>query len=227
MIQGVYNAAAAMLSEVLRQDVHVNNLANANTVGFKRHLARVIRSGPERQWVSVSTDVDARPGDLMSTDNPLDVALRSDGYFVLDTGAGRHYTRNGQFTVDHEGFLTNREGFRALGVGGQIHLADGPAKIAEDGCVYSDGTLVDRLLVVDFPEGTVLGRDAGGGVVGDRTPAQVAHVSLVDGAIERSNVNSIQELSVIRRGYRIYEANARVINTVDRGLARLIEASTS
>lgn len=215
MIRGVYRAAAAMLTEMLRQDAHAHNLANADTTGFKR---LVPRTG------GVVTDM--APGDLRMTQAPLDVALRSGGYFVVDTGAGRVYTRNGHFTLGPEGLLVNGQGFRVLGLRGPIRLRGARIEITDDGSLYADGRFVDKLLVVDFPAGAVLERGQDARVAADRAPAQVARYAVVQGALEASNVNPILEVSAMQSGLRIYEANARAISQHDRALGKLIEVTT-
>lgn len=215
MIRGVYRAAAAMLTEMLRQDARAHNLANADTAGFKR---LVPREG------GVVTDMTL--GDLRMTAAPLDVALRSGGYFVVDTGAGRLYTRNGHFTLGPEGLLVNGQGFRVLGLRGPIQVRGARIDITRDGSLYADGRFVDKLLVIDFPAGAGLEREKDSGVGADQAPAQVPNYAVVQGALEASNVSPIHEMAAMQSGLRIYEANARAISQHDRTLGKLIESTT-
>ncbi len=223
MNRSVYCAASAMLTEMLKQDVHSHNLANANTTGFKRCLAEAVPNG---NGSAPAGNADLRPGPLRVTDAPLDVALQSPGYFVLQTPTGRQYTRNGHFTLDAGGMLANGQGQRVLGRLGPIHLAGGRVEIAADGAIYRNGQFVDKLLVANFAPGSQIAHDANGGVVGSGTPAQVGSFTVVSGAIEQSNVNPMEELAAIRNGFRVYEANAKVITTADNTLAKLIDAAT-
>lgn len=226
MIRGVYRAAAAMLTGLLRQDIHASNLANAETVGFKRSLARAAAAGEGQGNPWIVSGIDLSPGDLRMTEAPLDVALRSRGYFVVDTGSGRQYTRDGHFTLDAQGMLVNGQGHRVLGLRGPMRLEGSRTEIADDGSVYSDGLFVDKLLIVDFPTQAEINREAGSGVVADRSPAQVARYTVVQGALEASNVNAIEELTAMQSGFRIYEANAAAVSQLDRTLGKLIEAAT-
>jgi len=226
MIRGMYSAASAMLSQLVKQEVHTHNLANANTTGFKRYVPHLTPdgSGPAQPGIVASPDLS--PGGLHTTDAPLDVALCSDGFFVVDDGNARHYTRNGHFTLDSGGMLVNSQGHRVLGQQGPIHIQGSRVEIAADGAIHCDGEFVDKFLVVDFPAQTQAGLEANTGVIGSRAPAQVASYGVIQGAIEESNVNSITEMAAITSGYRVYEANARVISKIDDSLSKLIQAST-
>jgi flagellar basal body rod protein FlgG len=227
MIQGIYQAAAAMVGELVRQDIRAHNLANVNTNGFKRTVARLVRGGDPRQQGIVAQSVDLTPGELQSTGAPLDLALRGSGYFVLDTGAGRQYTRNGHFMLDRNGYLVNGQGFRVLGTRGPIRVpSGGQVLVADDGTITSDGKVIDRLLVVDFGATGQLQHNPNTALTGAPAPTQVARASVVQGYLEASNVQPVLEMVGMTEGYRIYEANAKAITEVDRSLGRLIEAAT-
>lgn len=218
MVRAVYEAASAMLTQIISQDVHTHNLANANTVGFKRYLAKAAEGlGPR-------AEVDATIGDVRVTEAPLDVALRSDGYFVCAGAGGRYCTRNGSFTRNGDGVLVNNSGHAVLGQRGPITVGSGEVRIGDDGSVFAEGRRVDRLLVVTAPPGQRLG-DSEMVAAAGTTP--VANPAMVSGALENSNVNLARELGAIRNGYRMYEANANIIRTTDRTLGRLIDSTTA
>jgi flagellar basal-body rod protein FlgG len=224
MIPGVYRAAAAMLRSLIQQDIHAHNLANANTPGFRACLSQVV---PARGGQSVvGGSVDMRPGDIRPTGNSLDVALRTGGFFVLDTGAGRRFTRNGRFGISADRYLVSAEGFRVLGTRAPIRLNGTQVEIAQDGTVHCDGKVVDRLLVVEFPAQTQLSHGPATAIIGNRAPTQVAAVSLEPGALEDSNVIPTLELTAMTAGFRVYEANAGTVSQLDRSLERLIAATT-
>lgn len=227
MLREVYRSAATMFSELLRQDVHAHNLANADTTGFKRCIARAVTGGNPQNQTVVSQSVDLRPGEVKQTGSTLDVALRSPGYFVVDTGAGRLYTRNGHFTLDSQGYLVTTGGYRVLGTQGPLRLTGSNTLIAEDGTVYSDKQRVDRLLVVDFPSQSALRHQTGSAMTGSQGPVPVAAASVMQGALEGSNVDPVVEVVAMTDGYRLYEANARAINAADQTLGKLIEATTA
>lgn len=226
MIRGIYRAAGAMLTEMVRQDIRANNLANADTVGFKRCLARVIRAGDVQSEPRITGEVDSSPGAVKMTDAPLDVALQTEGYFVVNTPTGPRYTRDGHFSLNQDRVLVNGQGYPVMGEGGQIVLNGSRLEIGQDGSIYSDGARVGKFLVVNYPTMTQLGRADGSAVTGSATPTPVAAYSVVPGGLETSNVNAITEMTAMTSGYRIYEANAKAIEYTDRSLAQLIKAST-
>ena len=119
-------------------DVIANNLANMNTTGFKaekmmfvEHLVKS-RGGDRLLPVKLSfaRDVaqitDLTEGQIKTTGNPLDVAIKNEGYFVVETPNGERYTRNGRFEIDNQGQLVNQEGFPILTQAGVPVVFAGP-----------------------------------------------------------------------------------------------------
>lgn len=148
MIRGLYTAASGMLVEQIRTDVVANNLANVDTVGFKRD-ATIATAFPElllrriddqtsqhglptnssprigRMGTGVAlegTFADLRQGAFQHTGRPLDVALVTEGFFALENGEGMSFTRDGRLHVTAEGWLTDASGRRVLGVDGPIAI---------------------------------------------------------------------------------------------------------
>src|SRR6185369_10943881 len=78
-------------------DVIANNLANANTTGFKRDFGQILET---RIGSQAATQVDLSPGQIMPTGNELDAAIDGSGFFVVDTPAGQQYTRSGNFALN-------------------------------------------------------------------------------------------------------------------------------
>ena len=136
MIYGMYLSATGVITNSYRQDVIANNLANADTVGFKKDLA-TFRQRPTASaenplagrhgsplldgigggTFADPTAVDTSPGDLESTGNPLDAAIIGNGYFAVQGKDGQpRLTRDGQFQLDRDGRLTlaNAQGSSVL-----------------------------------------------------------------------------------------------------------------
>ena len=128
MNYGMYLSATGVLTNSYRQDVIANNLANAETVGFKRNLAlfheRLAEQIVARQTgapgfeasdplfdlmtggtLAAPTAVDTRQGELEHTGNTLDVAIQGSGYFVVQHGNEKQLTRDGRFMLDRAGNL--------------------------------------------------------------------------------------------------------------------------
>ncbi|MBT3388469.1 MAG: flagellar hook-basal body complex protein, partial [Desulfobacula sp.] len=134
MIRALWTAATGMEAQQISQDVIANNLANVNTVGFKKGRADFqdlmyqlySKAGAEtsdggQMPVGVEIGMGVKPvavqkmfaqGDYMQTDNQFDFALEGDGFFQLEDNGRTVYTRAGNFKIDKDGVLSNTEGLK-------------------------------------------------------------------------------------------------------------------
>jgi len=131
VIYGLYLSATGVLTNSYRQDVIANNLANAQTVGFKRSLAlfqqrRTEAQSPDAADLSDQTDpllehiggglllaptaIDHSQGTLEQTGQNLDLAIHGDGFFAVQDGKQTRLTRDGRFLVDSDGHLILGDG---------------------------------------------------------------------------------------------------------------------
>ncbi|EGO64072.1 flagellar basal-body rod protein FlgF [Acetonema longum] len=240
MIRGVYSSASGMLAESLRTDVTANNLANANTTGYKKDVAvnkdfaslliKRINDGQEenigRLGVGVQVDEVVTMHDMgvtRVTGNPLDLAIEGKGFFAVETPTGVCYTRNGNFTRDSLGQLVTQDGYRVLGQGGAIQL-DGSTIIGQNGSVrvtltdddQAEAIEVGQLQFVEFDNEKQL-RKIGDSLYvyeGEQPPAQASGI-IQQGMLEGSNVNVVTEMVNMITGYRAYEISAKVVQTHD------------
>ncbi|MEP6539087.1 MAG: flagellar basal-body rod protein FlgF [Bryobacteraceae bacterium] len=158
------SAASGMRSRMEALDLLANNIANANTTGFKAdrefynlYVSPEALEGSgmpdtvpvvERHWTDFSQGVTTPTG------NPLDVALAGSGFFAVDGPNGSLYTRNGNFTITAAGTLQTQEGYAVRGEDGKPIKAD-PTKsilISTDGTVQQDGQILGRIAVVEIPQ---------------------------------------------------------------------------
>ncbi len=235
MLRGLYVAAEGMAARQKAQDAIANNLANLNTTGFKadrpvfetfyeRQIYRV--QGMQAQPIgALSAGVilrefytDLQPGAIITTGNPLDVAIDGEGFFAVQTPQGVRYTRNGAFQLNAQGILTTREGYPVLGINNQPLALPSTAAIhiGENGAVLANGAQVGQLLVV---QGN-LTKDPDGYFVGAVQPA--ANPRVVAGALEASNVNMVREMVSMIELIRAYETHQRAIHAHDETLGRAI-----
>ncbi len=130
----IYTAASAARALTLRQDGITQNLANANTTGFRADLV-AFRAVPVQgegastrvQALEVTTGFDSQSGPINATSRNLDVAIKGDGYIAVQTAAGGEaYTRNGGFEVNAEGVLTAYNGQPVAGEGGTLTIPPAP-----------------------------------------------------------------------------------------------------
>ena len=240
----IYMAAAGALAYEKRLQIISNNLANTNTVGFKQdsgnfrlldpaeladQLPGVSAEEPLSQddlfWSQFQVYTDYTGGSLKSTGNNFDVALVGDGFFCVQSPDGIRYTRQGDFTLDSQGVLVTRNGWPVMGESGAITVdaSSNPQvtkrfSVDEEGYVSVDGSQVDRLRIVDFPQPYALEK------VGDtlfesmaapgaERPAEGVRVS--QGSIEMSNVDAVKMMTEMIEVLRGYESYQKVIRSVD------------
>lgn len=189
----------------------------------------------------VLTAADRTPGPLEKTDNPLDVAILGEGYFVLQTPAGPRYTRNGNFTIDGGGFLATPGGDLVLGERGPVPITGERVVIEPDGTVLVDGARVDKLLVVTFPNPYGLAKEGAerlvawpeaGGAVPVAVPAgaegggedltTTGAPVIRQGYLERSNVNVVTEMIRLIEATRNYQTASKVIQAEDDLLGKAV-----
>jgi flagellar basal-body rod protein FlgF len=226
----------AMMIQEKRLAVISNNLANANTSGYKS--VQVSFEAPklmmtETQSVdptlpSMSSYTDLSNAGLLESRTQLDVAIEGNGFFVIGAPEGTRFTRDGKFTIDKEKRLVTSSGHPVMGVDGEI-VVDGPEMTIEpDGSIYTGGQPVGRIRVVDFTEKDFLqpaglslfeftGEDSG------IIPA--AEYSLKQGFYETSNVNIMEEmvnLIDILRGFEAYDKAKKMVGDTTKKVVDLI-----
>ena len=223
--------ATSGASRVLKaQHVRSNNLSNADTAGFRADMERV-QSVPVqgagfdgRTMVvtnSASTRFDA--GDLIKTGRPLDIAVRGDGFFAVETPGGEEaYTRAGNIKVDTFGAMSIN-GFPLLGENGPLVLPDyQKVEISERGRVSvtppggGAELEVGTLKMVNPPQGqlqkesdSLLHNVDGGPFPVDET------VQIAPEHLEGSNVSAIDELLSVMSLTRNFEMQVRMMKTAE------------
>lgn len=253
MLRGLYTSASGMSAQLIAQEVISNNLANANTTGYKKDMAVnnafnqlvISRVNDPSRSTNSNKDLDTAPvigvlgtgvqpagtftdyanGALQQTENPFDVAISGDGFFVIQTPQGERYTRDGSFTINTQGDLVTKDGYTVVGRRGNVNVGAGEnLSINTDGSVIANGSLVNELMVV-IPENKQSLHKVGnnlyavnqGGAVKD-----AEHVQVAQGYLETSNVNVVSEMVNMLSGLRIYEANQKAIQMQDQSLGLLI-----
>ncbi len=177
-------------------------------------------------YVAVETlYTDHSQGIFHKTDNPLDLALEGDGFFEIDTPQGIRYTRNGNFRLDTGKYLVTQDGNFLLDKNKQkIKIEDNSAKID----IGPDGTIsmgngfgnqqAGTLNLVKFEDARVLAKEGNGLYkIMDNTikPLAADNIKVEQGALERSNVNSIEEMTNMITAIRGFEAYQKVIQSID------------
>jgi flagellar basal-body rod protein FlgG len=206
-------------------EIVTNNLANAQTTGFKRDFGRVLES---QQLLDVGTTIDTTAGPITSTQNPLDVAIDGEGFFAIQTPAGVRFTRNGSFSLDASGDLVTKQGMKVLSSSGSpINVTGNNIGIQDGGIVTADGNEVATLKVVTFANINLLQKEGSNHFVWNGSTDGVRDVDqerVKSGSLERSNVNSMTEIIQLMGAYRDFESVQKTLKTLDGDMnAKLIQ----
>ena len=230
MSDAITNAYYGLDSRMKIIEVITNNLANSETIGFKRDFGRILESeDPELQkLLEVGTSLDMAPGDMSTTRNPLDVAINGPGFFEIQTPNGIRYTRNGSFSLTESGDLVTKDGMKVMSTSGSaINVTGANVAIQDGGLVTVDGHEVATLKVVSFKNNDQLQKEGMNRLVWNGTAdgvQDVAEPSLTGGALEHSNVNSINEMVHLMGAYRDFETVQRTLKTLETDMnGRLIQ----
>jgi len=218
MDSGFYAACTAFLARSQALDMVANNLANTNTPGYRaghnvfRGLLAASSPFPisnlnyavNNYSVLGGSEIDLSQGNLEKTGNDLDLGIQGSGFFVVQTQAGKVYTRNGSFHVSGKGQLVTTAGDPVLGDNNNpIPIVGAPVSVSADGTISVNGALAGKLKIVDFPAGThfdSIGNTYYSAPEASATP--VTQANIVQGTLESSNVNpmaSAVELVTVQR----------------------------
>jgi flagellar basal-body rod protein FlgG len=249
-MRALYTAATGMGAFQTKIDNIANNLANANTNGYKK-----VREGFEdlvyqrmggvagEEGASVTNPIDLgtgvrlaylsrdmRNGDTIMSSSPTDLLIDGDGFFVVESPNGEQlYTRDGHFQTDAEGNLVTAHGYRVspgiqIPQGGTLVVGSDGALSAE--IVTTAGTesiALGTLAMARFSNATGLESIGGNtyrstpasGEPIEATPGEDGAGSVLQYAVEGSNVDVAEELVNMITAQRSYELSSKVIQAAD------------
>jgi flagellar basal-body rod protein FlgG len=251
MIRSLYTGTTGMHAQQLNIDVIANNLANVSTTGFKKSKAdfqdllyqtmKVPGSQTSEDTESptgILIGVGVKPaavtkvfsqGELILTENELDVAIEGSGFFQVETPNGdTSYTRAGAFKRDSNGRLTTSDGYP---ISPAITIPDGASQISigETGIVSatigddSESTELGTLELAIFTNNgglSAIGKNlfeetSASGTSQTGTPGSDGYGTLLQTYLEGSNVNIVEEMANMITTQRAYEINSKTIQTSD------------
>ncbi|MEO9968465.1 MAG: flagellar hook-basal body complex protein [Hyphomonadaceae bacterium] len=214
-------------------EVVANNLANSSTVGYKSDRAVfaefIVSGGRDAPSVSMGGlgghAFDLTQSNLAFTGSDFDLALQGEGYFLVQTEAGERLTRAGHLQISSEGQLIDSNGNPVLDAGGgtiDIPPTVEHLSIGSDGSISVDGILSGEIGIV-LPNGQIL-RDSNTyfSAPDGFEPAEGATV--IQGALEQSNVSPVLEVSRMIEVQRAYEAGQALLEREDQRLSQVISA---
>jgi flagellar basal-body rod protein FlgF len=228
----IYTVMSGAERSLREQQVRANNLANADTPGFRadKSFATAMRTpgyGYDARHMSElsANGISERAGAIRQTGRDLDVAVTGDGYFTVQNAGGEAYTRAGSIAIDAEGTLTVN-GRALLGEGGPIVLppytavqigADGTVSVQAPG--QAEMQPVDRLKLVKPEAGALVKNEAGLLVPRDPQAGALAMdetVQLKAGYLEGSNVSAVEEMVATMATSRDFEIQMKLYGAAER-----------
>ncbi|MGL4366811.1 MAG: flagellar hook-basal body protein [Brevinemataceae bacterium] len=205
----------------------------------KAPIAGKIGTGVEYNESFINFD----QGSLMQTDSEFDFALEGEGFFTLETPAGIKYSRNGSFTISGDGYVVDSKGNYLLGEEGRLRIARNNFKVDQQANITINGAIefddfttktsndwnveqsLGKLKIVNFKHPRYLAREgnhlyAETSFSGEAQP--VANPKVLQGFLEKSNVQAVNEMVKMIEVQRLYEANQKVIQTTDDLLGQAV-----
>ena len=204
-------AASRLVAQQRAMDVTANNIANANTPGYRTERVQFsdwidnqtgATSAPGVKSISYTQDRatyrESQAGPITHTGNPFDLALTGDGYFTVNTRSGPRLTRDGRFGPMPDGRLADSSGNAVLDTNGkpiQIPPTDTQVTIAGDGSVFTENGPVGKIGVVQPADPMRMRGEGATNFVSDAATSPVTSARIEQGAIEESNVQPVLEVT--------------------------------
>ena len=242
MVRGFYTLASGMLTQQRMLDTISNNIANIKTPGYKKQLLtsstfdqqlmsrieangnKILGKGSIVRYVD-KLNIDYSQSSVTDTQIPFDIALVGDGFFQIEAEGMEKplLTRNGEFSVDAEGYLVLPSSGRVLGEGGPIQVGGGNFTVDEDGNVFVGGedSPIDKLSVA-YPVDTANLTIYSQGVFIDNNPDNSADeeaihsTSFLQGKLESSNVDMSEETTSLMEASRTFQTYSQAIKIIDK-----------
>lgn len=224
-------AASRSVAQQRALDVIANNVANANTPGYRAERVQFSdwisrQSGTEPPPGGGTIDYtqdratwrEQQPGTLTHTANPLDLAVSGDGYFSVNTPRGPRLTRDGRFGLMPNGTLADSTGNAVLDTAGkpiQFAPSDTRISIAGDGTVSSENGQIGKIGIVRPNDPMRLSAEGNTLMRADTPTTPVTTPQIVQGALEDSNVQPVLEMTRMMDGLRQFEALAQFMQAED------------
>ncbi len=244
---GLYQSASALSALERWQDAVAQNITSSETNGFRKRTvnfstttAGEIQTDPQAKiggdttfetlFPKVNTGINFGSGQTQPTRRELDVAIQGDGFFEVQMPDGtRAYTRNGEFHMRNDRTVVTASGAEVLtDAGSPITLVQNgdPLVVNRDGTLFQGDVGLGRLSVQKFADNSRLVPTAGGFFVAPAgtNPTPVQQPDLLQGYLESSNVTPMREMVDLVLISRAYEANQKIITTIDEQMQKTLDA---
>lgn len=234
MQSGLYVSLSGQLALQRRLETIAQNVANAGTAGYRAEQVKfesVLSQVPLQPVAFASTGtsyLSRTPGELVRTDNPLDVAVEGDAWLAFQTNTGVVYTRDGRMQMTEAGDLQTITGYPVLDVGAAPILLDpdaGPPRIARDGTITQNNRQIGALGLFRIDSDAALARAEGSGVIPDRAAEPIldfVQAGVTQGYTERANVNPVLEMTHLIMVSRAFDAVTSSLSETDASLREAV-----
>ncbi|MCL2046260.1 MAG: flagellar basal-body rod protein FlgF [Oscillospiraceae bacterium] len=244
MVRGLYTAGTGMMLQRRRMENITNNIANADTTGYKKdnlvshsfdavmierikdtHVVGYTRNvGPLNMGTQIDQlYVNFEQGGMEETGRSTDLAIIGDAFFVMQTQGGERYTRNGAFYVDEGGYLVDGEGNYLLGENGPLYVAGLNFSVDAAGGVWVNETFTDRIRVASFADNGQLRKEGSNLYTSLAAPLGEAEpYGIRQGFLENSNVDIAREMVDMLTVFRTYETNQRMMQMIDETVGKAV-----
>lgn len=235
MQTSLYVSLSAQLALQKRLDTVAGNVANSSTVGFRAEEVKfdtlVTQAGADQIAFTSPGDtfLSRQAGELVQTGNPLDLAVRGQGFMAISTPSGTAYTRDGRMRMLDSGELQTLNGFPVLDAGGAPILLDataGPPKIASDGMITQGKRQIGAIGLFRIDEQAKLARVGNSAVIPDKPPEAIldfATDGVTQGFIERANVNPVLEMARLIQITRAFESITAAMNESEASMQSAVK----
>jgi flagellar basal-body rod protein FlgF len=230
MQSNIYVALSAQMALQRRLETLANNVANTNTVGYRgdemsfEELLTPAGKDPVSFVSQGENHISTKTGEITQTGNALDIAVRGDAWLAIQTPNGVAYTRDGRMQMDVEGKLTTLDGYPFLDAGGvpiQLNPNDPSPTINKAGTIEQAGNNLGAFGLYRMPRGAKLTRAEGVSVVSDQAPTpelDFLNNGVLQGYVEKSNVNPILEMTHLVTIQRNFEAVSNMLSETENSL---------
>lgn len=245
MIRSLYTAVSGMITLENKQNTISNNMANANTTGYKaedlaiKSFDEVLIQNKDKivggrnvtnklGTISLGAEIDSvitkyTQGDIKQTESITDFAIDGRGFFGVQVGDNILYTRDGSFKINNAGYLVTTTGDNVLGVDNNGNMApifvgnDSEFYIDENNNIFVNGQSNQKLLTADFQNYDTLDKVGDNYYTGEN-PIYNAVVNVHQSYLESSNVNITEEMVNMMTVMRNYESVQKVLTMIDESM---------
>lgn len=253
LLKDLWVPLSAAVARQRQVETIANNVANANTPGFKKdqltfkeYIVSQNKGGedidlPNKTWTPedfykthnnensyVKIDgsfTNFDQGDLLPTKNNLDIALRGRGFIEILTPQGLRYTRKGALSISNEGRLITDQGYPVVSARVDynqrpsfIQVPDRKVSINQEGQVFTDQGVISKISITEFKDINSLKKEGNSMFINpsnENIETEKLKTIVLQGFLEQSNVNAIQEMAELIKASRNFDSVQNVIKTYD------------